>query len=70
MSQEATIQLDQYLKLVGVAGTGGQAKGLIQAGAVLVNGEVELRRGRRLQSNDVIELNGETFTVSLEGPQD
>ena len=34
------IKLDSFLKFAGLAQTGGQAKDAIQAGAVLVNGEV------------------------------
>ena len=42
-----------------VAGTGGEAKVLIQTGEVTVNGEVETRRGRKLQEGDVVEVLGE-----------
>lgn len=56
--------LGQALKIWGLAGTGGEAKVLIQFGEVLVNGEVETRRGRRLQPGDVIEVGDETLEVS------
>lgn len=58
-----TIKLDQFLKVMGVAGSGGQAKLLIQAGEVLVNGEVETRRGRKLTQGDRVTALGETFQV-------
>jgi ribosome-associated protein len=61
--QAVTIKLDQFLKFVGAAATGGQAKWLIRDGAVLVNGEVELRRGRKLVPGDVVEFEGESFQV-------
>ncbi|MGE5594330.1 MAG: RNA-binding S4 domain-containing protein [Betaproteobacteria bacterium] len=48
------IRLDQFLKWAGVAPTGGQAKALVQEGCVCVNGERELRRGRRLRPGDVV----------------
>jgi ribosome-associated protein len=48
--------LGQALKASGLVGTGGEAKLLIQAGEVLVNGEEETRRGRQLQSGDVVEI--------------
>jgi ribosome-associated protein len=48
--------LGQALKASGLVDTGGEAKLLIQAGEVLVNGEEENRRGRRLQAGDVVEL--------------
>ncbi len=64
------IKLDQFLKVVGVAGTGGQAKVMIQSGEVRVNGTIETRRGRKLRQDDVVELFGEAFTVELVGLDD
>jgi len=61
-----SICLDQFLKLTGIVGTGGQAKLMIQGGEVLVNGEVETRRRRKLVVDDVVELAGEVFSVELE----
>lgn len=58
-----TIKLDQFLKLADVAGTGGQAKLLIQSGRVKVNGEVETRRGRKLRAGDRVEVDGEELIV-------
>jgi ribosome-associated protein len=57
------LRLDQFLKLSGLAGTGGQAKVLIQAGEVKVNGAVETRRRRKLAAGDVVELAGQRQTV-------
>ncbi len=50
------LRLDQFLKLCGVADTGGQAKQLIQSGEVVLNGEVETRRRKKLSIDDVIEV--------------
>ncbi|HZY66385.1 MAG TPA: RNA-binding S4 domain-containing protein [Rubrobacteraceae bacterium] len=55
--------LGQALKIWGLVGTGGEAKVLIQFGEVLVNGEVETRRGRRLQPRDVVEVGDEKVQV-------
>lgn len=55
--------LGQALKVTGIAGTGGEAKVLIQLGEVLVNGEVEERRGRKLQEGDVVEVGDERLEV-------
>ncbi len=55
--------LGQALKVANVVGSGGEAKVVIQAGEVTVNGEVETRRGRRLQSGDVVETMGERLEV-------
>ncbi|NJN57641.1 MAG: RNA-binding S4 domain-containing protein [Leptolyngbyaceae cyanobacterium SL_5_9] len=66
MTAESTeIKLDQFLKLVGVVQTGGEAKLLIQGGEVRVNGAIETRRGRKLVEGDRISTLGETFTVQL-----
>jgi ribosome-associated protein len=50
------MKLDQFLKWMNLAESGGQAKHLIQDGQVKVNGEIETRRGRKLQSGDVVEM--------------
>ena len=48
------ITLDALLKAAGLASSGGEAKLLIQQGGVLVNGEVDLRRGRKLRAGDEV----------------
>jgi ribosome-associated protein len=50
------ITLGQALKASNLVGSGGEAKVLIQGGEVRVNGEVETRRGRKLQKGDVVEV--------------
>lgn len=61
-----TIKLDQFLKLIGIAGTGGQAKLMIQDEMVSVNGVLETRRGRKLVSGDRVTIDEQTFEVNLE----
>lgn len=63
---EAVIQLDQFLKLQGMVGTGGQAKLVIQGGEVLVNGIVERRRKKKLRVGDEVTFQGQTLVVELE----
>lgn len=65
-TDEGTIKLDQFLKFIGIAPTGGQAKLMIQAGNVKVNGTVETRRGRKLVSGNTVTVGGQTFKVKLE----
>jgi ribosome-associated protein len=48
--------LGQALKASDLVGSGGEAKVVIQAGEVRVNGEVETRRGRKLEEGDVVEV--------------
>lgn len=64
-----TLPLSAALQLAGFAETGGQAKRMIQAGDVRVNGAVETRRKRRLAPGDAIEVGDEAFVLELEdGP--
>jgi ribosome-associated protein len=60
------IRLGQLLKLAGVVEGGGEAKELLAAGAVTVNGEPETRRGRQLQHGDVVHADGEELRVTAE----
>ena len=57
------IKLGQALKLAGIASLGIEAKILIEDGVVLVNGETETRRGKKLRNGDVVSVEGNTFTV-------
>lgn len=50
------ITLSAFLKWAGVVSTGGHAKALISSGEVLVNGDVERRRGRKLRSGDTVAI--------------
>ncbi|HEV2091940.1 MAG TPA: RNA-binding S4 domain-containing protein [Rubrobacter sp.] len=63
MEEEPVITLGQALKASDLVGSGGEAKVLIQAGEVLVNGEVETRRGRKLAPGDVVEVGDERLEV-------
>lgn len=56
ISVKDDITLGQFLKNEGVIGTGGQAKWFLQDEEVLINGERETRRGKKLHDGDVIEI--------------
>jgi ribosome-associated protein len=64
-NQEPFIRLDQFMKLVSMVGSGGEAKHLIQGGQVLVNGETETRRSRKLREGDQVTFEGRTEVVHL-----
>ena len=57
------IKLSQFLKLNDLVQSGGEAKHLIQSGYVLVNDEVELRRGRKLYAGDQVTFANQTYDV-------
>ena len=50
------IKLDQFLKLAGVAQTGGHAKIIISEGQVKVNDVVAFERGKKIRKNDIVEI--------------
>jgi len=60
------IELGQFLKRVGAVSTGGQAKVMIQAGAVAVNGATETRRRRKLVAGDRVTVQGRCYTVEVD----
>ena len=57
------ITLNVLLKLEGIIQTGGMAKIYLQENTVLVNGEMENRRGRKLYPGDVVEAENKRFVV-------
>jgi ribosome-associated protein len=57
------ITLDALLKATGWAASGGNAKALIAAGEVFVDGQAELRRGRKLREGQVVTLGSQRIQV-------
>jgi len=58
-----TIRLGQLLKLVNLVDSGADAKLLLAGGEVLVNGEIEIRRGRQLRVGDIVEFDDEQVRI-------
>ena len=65
-----TIKLGQLLKLANLAESGGQAKEMIEAGEVTVNGEVVTSRGFLLHDADVISTPHTTIVITTNGSDD
>jgi len=61
--REDYIKLGQALKAAGLVGSGVEAKVEIQDGKVKVNGEPEMRRGRKLVAGDMVEFGGQTIKI-------
>lgn len=55
------IKLEQFLKFSGACETGGEAKNAIQDGAVQVNGEVCKLRGKKIENNDIIQIDDQEY---------
>lgn len=60
------IKLDQLLKWANLVGSGSEAKMFILNGGVKVNGEIELRRGKKIYEGDIVEFNNEKITVKTQ----
>ncbi len=56
--RDGSIRLGQFLKLANLIDSGSDARPMLIQGQVLVNDEVETRRGRQLHPGDVVELTG------------
>jgi ribosome-associated protein len=63
---EDMIRLGQLLKFANVVGDGSEAKFLIAAGAVTVDGVVETRRGAQVHPGSVVEVSsGDTVSLHV-----
>lgn len=58
------IELDKLLKATGLADSGGQARALITAGEVTVDGQVELRKTAKMRAGQVVEFRGQRVRVT------
>ena len=62
--RDESIRLGQLLKLADLVEDGGEAKDVLARELVLVNGEVETRRGRQLVAGDVVALGGQSVKIA------
>ena len=61
--KEDYIKLGQALKAAGLVDSGVEAKFVIQDGLVLVNGNVEIQRGKKLVDGDIVEFEGNQIKI-------
>lgn len=66
MLQKVPVELYKLLKFESLVGSGGEAKHVIAEGYVLVNGELETRKRRKLVAGDVVEFNGEILYLQAD----
>lgn len=59
------VELYKILKFEGLVESGGEAKAVIDAGQVLLNGETETRKRKKIVSGDLIEYANEKFKIVL-----
>ena len=60
---EEYIKLGQSLNATGLADSGIDAKEIIQQGLVLVNGEIDERRGRKLYDGDEVVFDDNKISI-------
>ncbi len=61
------IKLDQLIKYAGISFDGAEAKEMIKQNLVEVNGEKEIRRGRKLYKGDIVKISlEEEFELCVE----
>jgi ribosome-associated protein len=60
------IELNAFVKVNGLANTGGQAKIIIRSGAIKVNNVVETQNKKKLVANDVVEFENTKYIVKEE----
>ena len=58
------IKLEQALKLAGEFSMGSDAKYAIKEGNVLVNGNVEIQRGKKLRDGDIFSYNNNEYRIT------
>lgn len=61
--RDGFIKLGQALKAAGLVESGVDAKEVIVQGLVVVNGEIETRRGRKLYDGDEVEFDGDKISI-------
>ena len=59
------IELCKLLKIADLVTGGGEAKVVISEGYVLLNGEVEYQKRKKIYHNDIVEFSGETIQVII-----
>ena len=60
------VELFKILKFEGLVPSGGEAKTVISEGLVLVNGEVETRKSKKMYAGDIIEFAQNEYLLELE----
>ncbi|WP_299011561.1 RNA-binding S4 domain-containing protein [uncultured Shewanella sp.] len=63
LAGEEYIELYKVLKVQGWISAGGEAKHVIAEGLVMVNGEVDTRKRKKVIAGETVTFNGESVTV-------
>jgi len=58
------ITLGQFLKLADIIQTGGEAKSFLAEHEIVIDGEVDCRRGRKLRGGEIVEVLGQKYEIT------
>lgn len=58
------ITLGQFLKLADIIQTGGEAKSFLAQNKVVIDGEEDNRRGRKLRGGEIVEVLGQKYEIT------
>ena len=61
------VELYKILKFEGIRASGAEAKQAIAEGFVKVNGELETQKRKKIVAGDIMEVEGESYQVQMEG---
>jgi len=61
------VELYKILKFEGLVASGGEAKAVIAEGQVLLNGELETRKRKKIIAGDIIEFASEKIQITIAG---
>lgn len=61
------VELNQLLKLAGIADSGGQGKAIVASGAVTVDGTVELRKTAKIRAGQTVRIGDIEIRVAASG---
>ena len=59
------ITLGQFLKVADIISSGGEAKSFLVENTILVNGEEDRRRGRKLYKDDIVEIDRKSYKICI-----
>lgn len=59
------ITLGQFLKFSGIINNGGEAKTYLNSTKIMVNGELENRRGKKLRDGDIVKIGSKSFQIEF-----
>ena len=59
------ITLGQFLKVADIISSGGEAKSFLAENMILINGEEDRRRGRKLYKDDIVEIDRKQYKICI-----